>query len=427
MRRRAAVDADRWVRPGCSRATLYSTLTRARSEVDRRDAGELDDACFLLDYVLPNRPVLVRGLAAGWRACASWVRPDGAPDVAALAVAYGASVAPVADCAAAEDAARPELSLNAYAEYWAKHHAGADARVLYLKDWHLAAETPAGEFYAPPPLFRHDALNAYFDARRQRGSSSSSCCADYRFVYVGPAGSRTPLHCDVLHSASWSANVCGIKRWLLFSPAATQLLRSARGALPADVEAAMAARDPAFPRLREAVPLVVEQRSGETLFVPPGWHHQVLNVTAAASINHNWVHPAAMHWVLGFVRADAAAAADAISDLRPPALPADEFEALVQRNAAANGGMDYAMLAAMAWRGVQEPLATLRAATCEDTREALAAALACQRCGRVLRALAAEPSHCFTPHAEDGDLPVQPAAWADEVAAALSAAGLPPC
>ena len=332
-----------------------------------------------------------------------------------------------------KDAPRPELTLDAYAEYWAQHHAGKDSSVRYLKDWHLAAETPPGEFYTPPPLFRHDALNAYFDARRRRSGASaaaaSSCCADYRFVYIGPAGSATPLHCDVLHSASWSANVCGVKRWLLFPPAATPLLRSVRGTLPTDVEATMAARDPAFPRLSEAVPLRVEQCAGETLFVPPGWHHQVLNVTAAASINHNWVHPAAMHWVLAFVRADAAAAAEAISDLRPPALPADEFEALVQRNAAANGGMDFAMVAAMAWCGAQEPLAALRAASgarC-DTREVLAAALACQRCGRVLRALAAEPPHCFTRHGEDGDQLVQPAAWADEVHAALRAAGLPPC
>lgn len=36
--------------------------------------------------------------------------------------------------------------------------------------------------------------------------------SDYRFVYVGPAGSWTPLHSDVLRSYSWSANVGGRKR-----------------------------------------------------------------------------------------------------------------------------------------------------------------------------------------------------------------------
>jgi hypothetical protein len=43
-------------------------------------------------------------------------------------------------------------------------------------------------------------------------------CADYRFVYMGPAGSWTPCHADVLRSYSWSVNVCGRKRWLLLPP-----------------------------------------------------------------------------------------------------------------------------------------------------------------------------------------------------------------
>lgn len=43
-------------------------------------------------------------------------------------------------------------------------------------------------------------------------------CADYRFVYMGPAGSWTPCHADVLRSYSWSANVCGRKRWRLLPP-----------------------------------------------------------------------------------------------------------------------------------------------------------------------------------------------------------------
>jgi hypothetical protein len=32
---------------------------------------------------------------------------------------------------------------------------------------------------------------------------------DHRFVYLGPRGSFTPLHKDVLNSFSWSVNVAG--------------------------------------------------------------------------------------------------------------------------------------------------------------------------------------------------------------------------
>ncbi|CAN0242181.1 unnamed protein product, partial [Laminaria digitata] len=44
---------------------------------------------------------------------------------------------------------------------------------------------------------------------------------DYRFVYIGPKGTWTPLHHDVLNSYSWSYNVCGSKHWTLFPPEAT--------------------------------------------------------------------------------------------------------------------------------------------------------------------------------------------------------------
>ena len=39
---------------------------------------------------------------------------------------------------------------------------------------------------------------------------------DYRFLYIGKAGSRTTLHFDVACSYSWSANVVGSKRWVFF-------------------------------------------------------------------------------------------------------------------------------------------------------------------------------------------------------------------
>ncbi len=41
---------------------------------------------------------------------------------------------------------------------------------------------------------------------------------DFRFCYLGPAGTFTPLHRDVYASYSWSANIVGRKVWWLFPP-----------------------------------------------------------------------------------------------------------------------------------------------------------------------------------------------------------------
>ncbi|PHJ25755.1 histone lysine demethylase jmjd4 [Cystoisospora suis] len=36
---------------------------------------------------------------------------------------------------------------------------------------------------------------------------------DFRFCYLGPECTYTPWHSDVLGTSSWSANLCGVKRW----------------------------------------------------------------------------------------------------------------------------------------------------------------------------------------------------------------------
>jgi hypothetical protein len=111
--------------------------------------------------------------------------------------------------------------------------------------------------------------------------------SDHRFVYMGKRGSWTALHADVLRSFSWSVNVCGRKRWLLFPPDQTELLKDKKGVVVRDARAAAtrmvgeggdgaAGVDAArFPRVSQATPLVVDQRPGELLFVPSGWYHQV--------------------------------------------------------------------------------------------------------------------------------------------------------
>jgi len=100
-------------------------------------------------------------------------------------------------------------------------HTGRD----YLKDWHFRRDG-GGNWYAPPPGLDDDWLNRHCD---RRGAD------DFRFCYLGGAGSRTPLHADVLASHSWSCNVSGAKDWWLFPPSETGKLRDADGGLADDV------------------------------------------------------------------------------------------------------------------------------------------------------------------------------------------------
>ena len=91
--------------------------------------------------------------------------------------------------------------------------------------------------YSTPVYGSEDWLNEFYDAKWRAARQGALCglvqlpCSvcrpdnraaadthtpdpvqsDYRFCYLGPAGSSTPVHADVLRSFSWSVNVCGRK------------------------------------------------------------------------------------------------------------------------------------------------------------------------------------------------------------------------
>lgn len=148
---------------------------------------------------------------------------------------------------------------------------------VYLKDWHFALDVDESN-YSNPPQFSMDWLNEYSLAVRG---------TDYRFLYLGPPGTRTLLHTDVLGSFSWSTNIAGRKRWVFFQPKDSEMLHDLNGRLLEDITNVDRAR---FPRFNEAVQIVLDQGPGETVFVPSGWYHQVTNLEETLSINANWIN-----------------------------------------------------------------------------------------------------------------------------------------
>ena len=175
--------------------------------VPRIPMGSMTAERFRAEFMERNLPVMVLGATDGWRAAREWVRADGGPDVARLASLFGGSLVSVVECANGERRARARepLSLTEYAAWW-RGRASADAP-LYLKDWHFQAEHAGYGAYAldgPLSWLDDDWLNEHWAA--------TGCTDDHRFVYLGPAGTYTALHADVLFSFSWSVNVSGVKR-----------------------------------------------------------------------------------------------------------------------------------------------------------------------------------------------------------------------
>lgn len=73
------------------------------------------------------------------------------------------------------------MTIAEFADWWAQHKAGAsDGRLLYLKDWHFAAEFPHREAYETPAYFQDDWLNDFFDMKRMRQFSKGPCSGQPR-------------------------------------------------------------------------------------------------------------------------------------------------------------------------------------------------------------------------------------------------------
>lgn len=153
---------------------------------------------------------------------------------------------------------------------------------LYLKDFHLYKKDP--NFYETPSFFQSDWLNEYYEAISDD---------DYRFLYLGKSSTFTPFHADVLSSYSWSVNISGEKEWIFLKPGQHAnygiIKEKITQNYPSDVSSLLA-NDENFFKLT--------QKSGNAIFVPSNWYHQVRNVKNTVSCNHNWINGCNLGFVL---------------------------------------------------------------------------------------------------------------------------------
>ncbi|XP_069815241.1 2-oxoglutarate and iron-dependent oxygenase JMJD4 [Dendropsophus ebraccatus] len=283
---------------------------------------------FFRKYLIANTPCLFSAeFSRLWSSRRTWVTPENKPHWGNLLRVFGDAIVPVANCDVKEYNANPKelLPLREYIAYWREYteNGGRSARgCLYLKDWHMRREFPDEDVYETPLYFSSDWLNEYWD---------SIAMDDYRFVYMGPVGSWTPFHADVFRSYSWSANVCGRKKWLLLPPGQEELLRDDSGNLPYDVT---------VPSLRKLCPppLEVIQEAGEIIFVPSGWHHQVYNLEDTISINHNWVNGCNVSVMWRFLQAELSAVQREINEWRETMEDWDQHCQIILRSCT---GIDY--------------------------------------------------------------------------------------
>ena len=113
----------------------------------------------------------------------------------------------------------------------------------------------------------------------------------WRWILIGPERSGTGLHIDPLWTNAWVTILQGKKRWVLFPPhTPKENIGMIQPQIPSVVwfqqyyDKIMG--DENWPD--EWKPIEILQEAGETVFVPNGWPHLVLNLELTVAVTHNY-------------------------------------------------------------------------------------------------------------------------------------------
>jgi histone arginine demethylase JMJD6 len=205
---------------------------------------------------LPSEPTLITGMTDDWRAASLWTSEF-------LRDRFGSTEVKVKR--GREPHETLTLPLGDYVDYMATT---ADENPYYLSDWTFRFDCPElTADYEVPACFEN-----WFDRVPQ------AIRPEWRWIYMGPSGSRSLMHVDVLMTGAWLAALRGKKHWLFYPPGSDES--------------------------QAPPPLICTQEPGEVMFVPSGWWHQVRNEGVSLSITENFVNESNRQRVREAIEAD---------------------------------------------------------------------------------------------------------------------------
>lgn len=252
---------------------------------------------FALDYEEKNVPAIILGATVGWKCMPAYSSDlQYSPQIRSGGWTFSNLLSRFADVNwRFSDTHGEMMTLRTYAKYISNLEGITDDSPLGIYDSEFGEDYPTNELlkeYDVPSCFSPDLFELAKQNDQSEALDRSTSRPPYRWILIGPERSGTGMHVDPLFTNAFVSIIQGKKRWMLFPPSVPQKEIGMVEGTPQINSAtwfkiyyAKVTSDEWPDAWR---PIEVIQKPGQTVFVPNGWPHVVLNLELTVAVTHNY-------------------------------------------------------------------------------------------------------------------------------------------
>ena len=273
---RSEISISDWNKSKYSETKICEQLfSQCEDTIDRVNVSDFTISEFLQNYQQGNKPVIIKNIVKKWNDPSFWNWDKFYKSFKKTKFKIGED----------DDEKTVRTQLKYFFEYMKKNK---DDSPLYLFEKDIGDKKeyrPILKNYSIPKYFKDDLFNLLKQSERP----------PHQWFLIGPKRSGTTIHVDPLNTSAWNTSLHGYKLWILFPNEipkwianGKQYRRYNEGTEAIDYFAKI------LPRLKKNEGkhnlkyIECIQRPGETIFVPGGWWHAVLNLSDTMAVTQNF-------------------------------------------------------------------------------------------------------------------------------------------